>query len=210
MNFVSVSASQGSCSNLGNVVTCLLSNIDNGGRAAITIAVIPTVGGPITNVATVTGAFLDVVTSNNTSSLVIPVFPVGDVAIASATVSGSALQLQPLTYSMQMTNFGPNIAANSTVTDTLPEGMVFVSALASQGSCAYVAGVVTCSLGSVPPGSGAAITIVGRPGVPGPNTNRIQVAANVVDFFPTNDTAELVTAVASLALYGRKARKEVS
>ncbi|HEU0012010.1 MAG TPA: tandem-95 repeat protein [Verrucomicrobiae bacterium] len=201
-NFVSAFTSQGSCSNSGNLVTCLVSNLNSGGGAGITIVVIPTLGGPITNRASVSGGFLDVVASNNTASLVTTVLPVSDVAIVSASGSGSGLLLQPLTYSIQMTNYGPNVAANSTITGTLPAGMNFVSAIASQGGCAYAAGVVTCSLGSVAPGGGAAVTIVGQPGVAGLNTNHIQIAASVLDHFPTNDTAEIVTGIDPAADFG--------
>jgi uncharacterized repeat protein (TIGR01451 family) len=202
VNFVSAFTSQGSCSNSGNVVTCLLSNLNSGGGAGITITVIPTLGGPITNRTSVSGPYLDIVAANNTASLVTTVLPVSDVGILSATVSGTPLVLQPLTYSIQVTNYGPNVAANSTVTGTLPAGMNFVSAIASQGGCAYAAGVVTCSLGSVAPGGGAAVTIVGRPGMAGLNTNRIQIAASVLDQFPTNDTAVIVTGVDPAADFG--------
>jgi uncharacterized repeat protein (TIGR01451 family) len=57
----------------------------------------------------------------------------------------------PLTYSIQVSNAGPDTATNVVVTDDLPNGVTFVSAEASQGSCAVSANKkkVTCTLGTI-------------------------------------------------------------
>ena len=57
----------------------------------------------------------------------------------------------PLTYTIQVTNNGPDDAGNVVVTDNLPNTVTFVSAVSSQGSCGVSANKrkVTCSLGTV-------------------------------------------------------------
>ena len=44
---------------------------------------------------------------------------------------------------------GPNTANGVTVTDSLPTGMSYVSAVPSQGTCDEAAGEVTCELGGL-------------------------------------------------------------
>jgi uncharacterized repeat protein (TIGR01451 family) len=57
----------------------------------------------------------------------------------------------PLTYTIQVTNGGPDDATHVVVTDNLPNGLTFVSAETTQGSCGVSANKrkVTCSLGTV-------------------------------------------------------------
>jgi uncharacterized repeat protein (TIGR01451 family) len=65
-----------------------------------------------------------------------------------------------LTYTLTVTNNGPDPSTDSTVTDTLPAGVTFVSATPSQGACSQAAGTVTCTLGSLAVGASATIQIV--------------------------------------------------
>ncbi len=51
------------------------------------------------------------------------------------------------TYTIIVTNSGPNNAQNSILTDVLPAGVTFVSA----PGCTFAAGIVTCDLGNIPP-----------------------------------------------------------
>ena len=57
----------------------------------------------------------------------------------------------PLTYSIQVSNAGPDTATNVVVTDDLPKGVGFVSAESTQGSCTVSANKmkVTCTLGTI-------------------------------------------------------------
>jgi uncharacterized repeat protein (TIGR01451 family) len=68
-----------------------------------------------------------------------------------------------LAYTLQVTNNGPAVAQNVTVTDILPSQVLFssVSIPASQGTCTYTAATTTvsCSLGSVSVGGLVIITI---------------------------------------------------
>lgn len=64
--YQSASATQGSCSEVAGVVTCLLGDMISGGSATINIALTaPFVAGPINNTATVSGSEIDPVAGNN-------------------------------------------------------------------------------------------------------------------------------------------------
>jgi uncharacterized repeat protein (TIGR01451 family) len=83
-----------------------------------------------------------------------------------------------LTYKIEVTNLGPQGATGTTVTDTLPPNVDFVSATSTQGTCNRQARRVTCNVGNLAAsGAGATetITIVVRPRRDGTITNTAEV-----------------------------------
>ena len=85
-----------------------------------------------------------------------------------------------LTYSLTVTNNGPDEATNVVVTDDLPAGVTFERTNTSQGSCTGT-GPVTCNLGRIASGSAVAIGIVVRPTGPGTITNVARVSGDQPD-----------------------------
>lgn len=106
---------------------------------------------------------------------------------------------QPLTYTLKATNDGPTTDPGFAVavTDTLPGGVTFQSASASQGSCSSSSGKVTCNIGTVNEGATVTITIVVIPQTPGAITNTASVASSALDPNPANDSASTTTHVAA-------------
>jgi uncharacterized repeat protein (TIGR01451 family) len=86
-----------------------------------------------------------------------------------------------LTYSISVTNNGPAQATDVQVTDTLPAGVAFVSASASQGSCVETSGVVTCTFGTLSSAASASVTVVITPNVTGSITNYARVTSSSPD-----------------------------
>jgi uncharacterized repeat protein (TIGR01451 family) len=66
-----------------------------------------------------------------------------------------------ITYTITIPNAGPSPATNVIVTDDLPSGLQFVAATPSQGSC-NAADPVVCTIGTIPSGSSATITLQAR------------------------------------------------
>ena len=56
---------------------------------------------------------------------------------------------EQLTYTLAVTNGGPDTATGVAITDALPTGVNLVSSSASQGGCSTAAGVVTCPIGTM-------------------------------------------------------------
>jgi len=98
-----------------------------------------------------------------------------------------------LTYTVTVTNNGPDNATGVTLTDTLPGGVTFGSAIPSQGSCSPGGGVVTCGLGSLASGGSASVTIVVTPTAAGPLLNTASVTAIETDPNAANNTATATT-----------------
>jgi uncharacterized repeat protein (TIGR01451 family) len=132
-------------------------------------------------------------------------FPVSDLAVTKNDTVDPVVTGGQITYAMTVTNNSTEAShASSTLTDSLPADAAFVSATASQGTCAY-SGVlihsVTCSLGSVAANGGTAtVTIVVTAGPPGTYTNTVSVSQPLPAFDPdpnNNSDTEVTTVVAA-------------
>jgi len=100
-----------------------------------------------------------------------------------------------LTYSVTVTNFGPNSGRNVILQNPLPPNVQFINAVASQGSCAELGGAVSCDLGAINVNGFATVDITVFPLEIGLLTNTVTVTASVSDPNPTNNTATLVTRI---------------
>ena len=100
-----------------------------------------------------------------------------------------------LTYSITITNNGPNTANSVIVTDTLPSGVTFVSATPGQGSCSGTS-AVTCNLGTLANGATATVTIVTTvTATSGSFSNTASVSATEDDPTSGNDSATANTSI---------------
>ncbi len=124
-----------------------------------------------------------------------------DLALGKSASPDPAFVNQELNYTIVLTNNGPTTATNVVVLDTLPGGVTFVSANASQGSCGEAGGVVSCTLGALGNNSLATVDIVVIPTMVGVITNTATVTADQPDFLAANNTASTVTNVGLNMVY---------
>ncbi len=126
---------------------------------------------------------------------------VADLAVNKVAGPAPFLLGSPLTYTLTVLNHGPNQASGVVLTDTLPAGVTFGSASSSQGSCATLGGVVSCSLGALPSSAVATATVVVTPNALGTIVNSATVTSAAVDTDPANNaTASSLTVVPSADL----------
>jgi uncharacterized repeat protein (TIGR01451 family) len=98
-------------------------------------------------------------------------------------------------YTATVTNLGSTAAAAVVLTDTLPGGTTFVSAVPSQGSCTGT-GPVVCALGGLAAAASATVQItLTAPGAPATIVDTARVTSATIDPNPGNDTASEATTV---------------
>jgi uncharacterized repeat protein (TIGR01451 family) len=101
-----------------------------------------------------------------------------------------------VTYSIIVTNNGPDDADAIVLTDTLPVGSTLVSAVALQGgTCTEVLGVVECDLAPLLAGTFSTVEVTVTPISGGLITNSASVAANQYDPDTLNNTDSETTQV---------------
>ena len=99
---------------------------------------------------------------------------------------------QNLTYTITVTNNGPDTATNVVATDTLPGSVSLISAPGCTGS-----GTLTCAVASLANGGIASFTITVTPNSAGDITNTASVTAMESDPNTANNSASATTTVTS-------------
>jgi uncharacterized repeat protein (TIGR01451 family) len=202
VTFVSATSTKGSCRESGGTVDCDFGTLARGADATITIKVTPTASGVITNMVNVTGSQHDPNSANNDAAIDTTVHSSADLRITKTDLPDPVVLGNDLTYTITVTNSGPDAATGVTMTDPLPASMNFVSVTSASGSCSESSGAVNCDLGTLAPGTAATITIKVTPTVTTPsaadaisNTATVTGDAFVVDPKITNNSASASTRV---------------
>jgi uncharacterized repeat protein (TIGR01451 family) len=147
-----------------------------GGSVSLHFGVaVSSTSGDYFNEATAAATGFTVAPTGPTAQITVIAAGGSDLAITKADAPDPVAVGGSLTYTLTVTNNGPDPSTDSTVTDTLPPGVTFVSATPSQGACSDAAGTVTCTLGPLAVGASATIQIV--------------VTAEATALSPLSDTA---------------------
>ncbi|KAF8055670.1 hypothetical protein HT031_006692 [Scenedesmus sp. PABB004] len=145
------------CTLSAPVLTCNLGLLQVSETRTITLTVKAAQPGSFTNSAEVS-AFLDVDPTNNKASATAVVKGSADMAITKTASASSVLIGNQLNYTLTATNAGSGPATGVVVTDTLPAGLLFVSATPS--NCSASGNKVTCGPSNV--AAGASVVYVLR------------------------------------------------
>ena len=184
-----------------STLTVDVGNLASGTNATITLATTIDAGasGSIVNTATVTGEQVETTAGDNSGS--------ATVALASADVSisiddntttdvpaGSAL-----TYTITVTNNGPDMAAGVVVANTLPASTSFFSGTSATGSATFTEnpnGTLTINVGALSNGASEVldVTVLVDADSVSPIVNQVAVTLTPdIDTNTTNDTAQVST-----------------
>ncbi|SIT89290.1 conserved repeat domain-containing protein [Microbacterium sp. RU33B] len=162
LEFVSVVGSDGfACAFAAGTVTCTTPALAAGAAVTATIVARLPVGiepGPIANTASASSATPDAVAGNDSATAVVDAFIIADAAITKSLVTSAPVAGEPLVFAFDVVNRGPQSAPRIVVSDALPAGMTYVSAVVpAGGSCEVTApegiDVVTCEIGALDVGA---------------------------------------------------------
>ena len=122
--------------------------------------------------------------------------PAADLSVGLSDSPDPALPGDVLTYTVTVTNNGPDMATGVALTDVLPRRVRFRSARTDRGRCTLRTGTVECRLDDLSAGDVATVTILVRPTKKGTITNTAQAtAAQPPDPDTTNNSASATTTV---------------
>jgi uncharacterized repeat protein (TIGR01451 family) len=213
VSFVSVTPSQGTCTNgqpTARDLRCGLGNVASGGSATITVVVFvaPDVapGTILFNQAVVSSSTADPDNDDVRDSVSTLVETSADLSVVKNGTHNPVTAGNQLTYTITATNAGPSTAQNVLLTDTLPAGTTFVSGVDGNGAtvCTLVqSDTVVCALGSLAPGQSKSVFLTVRvsPSVPTGTvlTNTVTVSSTTPDPNLGNNTANRQTDVVTSA-----------
>jgi uncharacterized repeat protein (TIGR01451 family) len=149
--------------------------INNTSPQSSTLTIVTTAGTPAGNYSLNITATSGNLQHSGSTQLIVSGTPSANLAITKTASPNPAISLASLTYRIVVTNNGPSPATNVIVTDLLPSGPVFGSAIPSQGSCNGTNNV-TCNLSAIANGSAAIVSITVTPQTIGQLTNTASVA----------------------------------
>ena len=86
-----------------------------------------------------------------------------DIAVSSSDSPDPVVAGSDLTYTLNVTNNGPQTATGVVFSDALAPGIKFSSATATQGNCVEVDGTVVCKLDAIAAGASATVTLTVKP-----------------------------------------------
>ena len=111
-----------------------------------------------------------------------------DLSIAKTASPSPDEQGSNITWTMVVTNNGPDADTGVTVADPMPAGNTFVSATTTKGTCTGGA-ILNCTIGTMAAGETVTITLVTTPTVAGTVTNTANVVGDRAETNTGNNTA---------------------
>ncbi len=124
--------------------------------------------------------------------------PEADLAVLKTDDADPVFVGDNLSYTISVTNLGPNTASNVTISDLLPATATFVSVVAQQGNASESAGLVSADLGEILNGQTVTVTIVVQAGASGTLSNSAEVTSHTDDPVGANNTDSEETQVLPL------------
>jgi uncharacterized repeat protein (TIGR01451 family) len=217
LSLVAAEASQGSCSTAEGRVSCDLGDLKAGGSAQVLVtAQMTATSGCVPNTARVTGDALDPTPDDNAASAQVCVEPGPeprfDLAVDKRANRSTVTVGQRVTYTIVVTNNGPDAAPAAKLTDTYNNRATVVSVSTTAGSCTEAI-PITCELDRIESGASVTITVVIKPRVSGRARNAASATSCCgTDTTPNNnmDTVDIQVRKVALKLSKVASRSSVA
>jgi uncharacterized repeat protein (TIGR01451 family)/fimbrial isopeptide formation D2 family protein len=198
---ISYASDDAGCTVAGQRVTCEIGELANGSSRTIhlhTHVAVTIAEALITNTAEATSTTGDPEPAKARGSAELQTGPAADLAIVK-TGPASVVRGNQIAWTLSVSNRGPSTAHRVSVSDPLPAGVAYAGSSASQGSCQYASGTLTCELGTFANGASASISVGGTVSAePGELVNTATVSAEEPDPEPANNSSSAVTQISAV------------
>jgi uncharacterized repeat protein (TIGR01451 family) len=156
----------------------------------ITSSTTATTGGdcPNTGVVNNTGSVSTTNDGSDQSTASTCVQAMADLAITKDGTPANGHLPENITWTMVVTNNGPNSDTGVQIQDPMPAGNAYVSATSTQGTCTGGA-ILNCDIGDMAADASVTITLVTTPSAPGTQTNTVVVSGDRPESDYANNTA---------------------
>jgi uncharacterized repeat protein (TIGR01451 family) len=196
VTYVSASGTGWTCNKVTtNMVICTRPSLAVGLAPYIDLNLqAPAAPGTIMNAAQVSSSSDDANTNNNTDSEYTLVADEADLSLIKTAAPDTVYSGEAITYTLSVSNAGPDAASTVTVTDDLPNGVTYQSASGDGWTCGESGGTVNCTRASLAVGAAPDITIsVLAPATGGVIVNAATAAGTSYDPITADnsDTAEV-------------------
>ncbi|HXH77400.1 hypothetical protein [Nocardioides sp.] len=199
--------SAGTCTVVGQAVTCTLGNVAPGTSVVITVTAgtsAATAPGARTNEARVSSAVTDADPSDNTAQTVVNIVTSADVRVTKTADNDAVVPGRTVSWRIVVTNAGPSVAGGVVVTDTVPNFVTITSVVhedAVPNTCTWSGQDVSCALGDSAPGR-QVVTITGTVASGYPtNTlaNTARASSTTSDPVTTNNASTATSSISRLS-----------
>ncbi len=162
LTFQNGASTRGAVSAVGQLVTAQIGTLEPNESARITIETLidSSATGVISNTATVSTDGVETDETNNLDMEETTIVALVDLAITKQDSVDPVVPGTQLTYTLDVVNNGPSDATNVMVTDSLPDGVEYVSSSSSVGSVSETDNNIVVALGDLAVGESASIEIV--------------------------------------------------
>jgi uncharacterized repeat protein (TIGR01451 family) len=198
------------CTPTGVAVSCDLAGLDSGSSTTAILSFIALRPGALQNDVSVSGPLDDPNLQNNSATVITRAKAVADIAVAVAQTPINPVGVGTQgTYTISISNNGPDLASGVHLQQTISAGIRVVSVSISQGTCGVITGGVGCQIGflngaTLPglPGVPRAVpvTVVFTPTRPGSFIVHTTVGSAVPDPIPANNVSWITTMAAQAPL----------
>ena len=164
-----------------------IGTLNKGSSATLKIICSVNATGVIENVVSVSGNEFDWDKSNNNASKLINVPKASDLGIVKSVSDGVVDYLDVVCWTLTVTNYGPDVASGVRISDTLPDGFVYLNS-----TMAYSNGII--EIGDLAVGQSVSVKIYSRANITGSFVNVASVKGNEYDHNHknNNDNVSLV------------------
>ncbi|MGH2722312.1 MAG: PBP1A family penicillin-binding protein [Actinomycetota bacterium] len=221
---VSYEVGQGTCTLKDGPLVCSLGDLEAGKSVTLSIVLRPDAAGSLVHTASVGSASTDPTPDNNVQQRQFNVLPAAELVVRTQTDQAPQLLGGTLTYTSTVTNEGPSPATGVAHSQSLPRRTELVSSTAVPaagtatrgdgtthsadplaGFCRRDGQELLCSLGDIPVGGSATVSLVIRPETTGRYASTASAKAAEADGTRANNRAQATSTVipsADLVLTG--------